>query len=134
MFGENLILGESFGKIDSKNRIFVPAFTKVEPQEQLLIQLIEINYELAFKITAIHKYFKIIERFQKLRDNATSLDSFEKYDKEIELVCQKLDFIINVDKQKRLQIPHNLMTKLGWSNKNEIHFTGLGESLLVRKK
>ena len=134
MFGENLILGESCGKIDSKNRIIVPTFTKIEPQEQLLLQLTEIDNELAFKLIATHKYFKIIERLQNLRDNSISLKDFEKYDKEIELICQNLNFILSVDKQRRMQIPLNLMTKLGWSNENDIYFTGLGESLLVRKK
>ena len=134
MFGEKLILGEGTGKIDSKYRIFIPAFTKVEAKEELLLQYVNLDNEPAFKVMAIEKYFQIIERFQTLRDNATSVEEFEKYDKEIEIICQKLDYIVTIDKQKRLQMPHNLITKLNWKNTDEVEFKGLGETLLVRKK
>lgn len=134
MFGEKLILGEGTGKIDSKNRIFIPAFTKVEANEELFLQLVNFNDEIAFKVIAIHKYLQIIEKFRTLRDNATSVDDFEKYDTEIEIICKKLDYIVSIDNNKRLQIPHSLITKLNWKNTDEVQFKGLGETLLVRRK
>lgn len=134
MFGEDLILGETIGKIDSTNRIFLPSFTKIEKNEKLLIQTIENNNELALKIIALNKYLVIIERFRKLRDNSTSIEEFEKYDNEISNVCKKLDALVKVDNQKRLQLPNSLMQKLNWSKNSEIIYTGLGDSLLVRKK
>lgn len=134
MFGEDLILGETISKLDSKNRIFLPAFTKVEKDEKLIIQTIENNNGLALKIIALNKYLVIIERFRKLRDNSTSIEEFEKYDNEISNICKKLDALNKVDSQKKLQIPSSLMQKLNWPKNSEIIYTGLGDSLLVRKK
>lgn len=134
MFGENLILGESFGKIDDKNRIFIPSFTGVEPKEQLLLQTINYNNDLAIKLLSTKEYLYIIERFKKLRENATNIEDFERYTNEIEKICQNLEYLVNVDNQKRIQLPHSIMTKLEWKNKSEVHYKGLGETLLIRKK
>lgn len=134
MFGENLILGKSFGKIDDKNRIFIPSFTGVEPKEQLLLQTINYNTDLAIKLLSTKEYLYIIERFKKLRENATNIEDFERYTNEIEKICQNLEYLVNVDNQKRIQLPHSIMTKLEWENKSEVQYKGLGETLLIRKK
>lgn len=134
MFGENLILGESYGKLDDKNRIFIPSFTGVEPKEQLLLQTINYNKDLAIKLLSTKEYLYMIERFKKLRENTTNIKDFERYTIEIEKICQNLEYLVNVDSQKRIQLPHSLITKLEWESKSEVQYKGLGETLLIRKK
>ena len=134
MFGEKFIIGKSDGKIDNKNRISIPSFTYVEVNDGLIIQIIDDNDELSLKIEIFNKYASILEKLKKLRDNASSLAEFQRYDKEIEVICQKLDYLVTVDKQKRILIPISVMKALNWNSSDYIQCTGLGESLLVRKK
>lgn len=134
MFGDTLIIGESFNKIDVNNRIIIPSFTKVEENDELLIQLTNYNNELCFKLISLQKYLQLIEKIQFIRSNTTCIEEFEKCTKEIEKICEKLDFLVKVDKQRRIVIPVDLLIKLNWQNTTDIQFKGLGESLLVRKK
>lgn len=134
MFGETLILGTYEQKLDSKNRLFIPSATKVEKNENLLIQKTMFENELAIKIISATEYLLLIERIKKLRDNSTNLKDFEKYTLEIEKICKKLDLLVKVDNQKRIQIPINLKRKLNWQEQESLELTGFGEYLLVRKK
>lgn len=134
MFGETLILGTYEQKLDSKNRLFIPSATKVEKNENLLIQKTMFENELAIKIISATEYLLLIERIKRLRDNSTNLKDFEKYTLEIEKICKKLDLLVKVDNQKRIQIPINLKRKLNWQEQESLELTGFGEYLLVRKK
>lgn len=112
MFGDTLIIGESFSKIDDKNRIFIPSFTKVEEKDELLIQLTNYNNELCFKLISLQKYLQLIEKIQLIRNNSSNIEEFEKWTNEIEKICEKLDFLVKVDKQRRIVIPIDFLIKL----------------------
>ena len=38
MFGKNLIIGHSEGKISDNHRIFLPSFTSVQPTDHLILE------------------------------------------------------------------------------------------------
>ena len=134
MFGDKLIIGHSEGLISDKGRIFPPSFTNPESGDQILIQKTTWNNEPALKIFAYNEYLKIIERYQKLRENATTFEEEEKYNKIIEKICYTLESLAQIDKQKRINLPNHLLKEYGWKTKDEIVYTGLGESLLITKK
>lgn len=135
MFGEDLIIGETNVKMDDKYRICIPNFTKVAPNDSLLIQVVtDENSELALKIFALNNYIGIINRFKNLRNNSTSIEEYEKYDEEIARICKKLDALCKVDNTTRLIIPYCIRKRLELSPKSELTIKGLGDSILVRKK
>lgn len=134
MFGEQLIIGKSEGKIDEKGRIFIPSFVNPEPDDKIIIQEIIFDDEFALKLTAVTEYLGIIERLKNLRNNATTVEEYNKFNAEIENICLQLNYLVQIDKQKRILIPKNAINSSGWLPKDELQFNGLGNSLLVRKK
>lgn len=133
MFGDKLIIGHSKGKICEKGRIFIPTFTSVEKHDQLVLNLVVINNKQGLKIYAYKEYLNIINRFKKLRENAQSFEEYEKYNAEIEKIIISLQGTLQIDSQKRLLLPKELMQELDWSCHDLIQFDGLGESLLIQK-
>ena len=61
MFGEQNIYGQTLVHCDSKNRIYLPSFTLVEPGEMLLIVNNE-EYLTVYKEEVYEKYIKEIEK------------------------------------------------------------------------
>lgn len=134
MFGDNLIIGHTSGKIEENGRIKLPAFTKAEENDAIILEKVSSDTEIVLKLHIYQKYLDIIKRFQNLRDNATSTEEFIRYDKEIEKICSILIHVAYIDKQRRLQLPKTFMLEINWKNGEAIEFEGLGSSLLVRKQ
>ena len=134
MFGEKLIIGNTFGKIDEKGRIKLPPFANAEENDEIILEKLTEDNVITLKLHIYQKYFDIIKRFQNLRDNATSSEDFLKYDMEIEKICSLLKHRISIDKQRRLQLPKHFFETSSWNNGDEIEFVGLGSSLLIRKQ
>ncbi|MBE6156389.1 MAG: hypothetical protein E7161_01410 [Firmicutes bacterium] len=134
MFGKNLIIGHSEGKISDKGRIFLPSFTKPEKDDKILIQKDTYGDEAALKLIAYSEYLNMIERYRRLRDTATSLEEEQKYTKKIEDISLSLTHLTKVDAQRRIQLPKAILEKYNWSPQDTIRYDGLGESLLIRKK
>lgn len=134
MFGDDLILESGSGKLDNKGRFFVPSSTNVEENDKIILEMINSNDGVTLKLHVYQKYFDIISRFTKLRDNATSQEDFLKYEKEIESICAKLHAIVTADKQKRIIIPKQIVDNLGWNTFEPVQYEGLGTSLLLSQK
>lgn len=134
MFGDELILGKGTVKIDNKGRMFIPAHTKVEENDKIILEKSSKDNDVALKLHVYQKYFDILERFKQLRDNATSIEEFNRYEKEIEEISVKLHAIVTVDKQHRIIVPKPLVTALDFNANQELQYEGLGTSLLVSQK
>lgn len=134
MFGDELILEGGTLNIDNKGRIFVPAFTKVEKNDKIILEISRHNDETHLILHVYQKYFNILKRFMDLRDSATSIEEFSKYEKSIEEICSKLQGIVIVDQNKRILIPKTIMENLGWEFNKPTQYEGLGTSLSLSQK
>lgn len=79
MFGEEILLGQNELKVNSKGRIFIPADTKREQGEKLILLY---NEELG--VHEIYSVKTIEEMFKKLNDNILNSKT-----KEEEIVYKK---------------------------------------------
>lgn len=134
MFGDDLIIGHTLVKMDTKGRIIIPAFTKAEKDDKLVIQKTTFENDVALRLYAHNQYLVILNKLQNLRNNATTLEEFEKWNQEISKIFFTLDSLVELDSQRRAQIPKPLLTDLNWSNDKEYQIDGLGDSLLISQK
>ena len=134
MFGDDLIIGHTINKMDEKGRIFIPSFTKVEKSDKLIIQKTTFQDDIALRLCAYQQYLTIIERLQKLRNNSTSIEEYEKFTREINNIFYILDSLIEIDSQKRATIPKRLLNELEWEPNSEYKIDGLGDSIINRQK
>ena len=88
MFGEIPIFGNSENKIDSKGRLFVPKFTGVEENDQLVVQKGQGNYY-------------VIINFREIEDKLKQLKNSNQEDK-IEIITSSIVSLVKVDKQGRI--------------------------------
>lgn len=135
MFGQDLIIGHSEGKITDKGRIFLPSFTSPEPHDKILIQITTtINKQTALKLFSYNQYLQIIKGWQNLRAKTTTVEDYERCTKMIEQLSSLIHSLLEIDNQKRLLLPKSILESLGWETKDTIEYTGLGESLQITKK
>ena len=134
MFGEKLIIGHATVKLDSKRRIFIPSFSRAESGDDVVIRKSSYDNDFCLKIQAFQSYLDIIGRLRNLRDNAASIDEYEKFESKIESICIELEKLANVDGQGRILIPESITAADGWNIGDSLQIDGLGDSLLVRKK
>jgi len=134
MFGENIIIGHSVAKIDNKNRVFLPSFTKATHKDKIIIERTEYKSDFALKLHAYHKYYELIERIKKLQSTATTLEEFMKFQERIESLCLFLAAAVNVDSQRRIVIPNHIFQELNWSSELPVILDGLGDSLLMTQQ
>ena len=88
MFGEMPIFGNSENKIDNKGRLFVPKFTGVEENDQLIIQKGHGNYYV------IINYKEIEDKLRQLKSN--------NQERKIEIITSSIVSLVKVDKQGRI--------------------------------
>ena len=88
MFGEMPIFGNSENKIDNKGRLFVPKFTGVEENDQLIIQKGHGNYYV------IINYKEIEDKLRQLKSN--------NQERKIEVITSSIVSLVKVDKQCRI--------------------------------
>ncbi len=134
MFGDKLIIGKSTRKLDEKGRLFIPTFTNAEDGDEIVIESVKEKDCLKLRLVAYQEYYKLCERFLKLRDNATSLEEYKKYEAEIEKICSFLETRLIVDSQRRLRFPKEVIENTGLQLGQEYECIGQGISLLISKK
>ena len=93
MFGELPIFGNSEPKIDSKGRLFVPKFTRVEENDQLVIQKGKGNYFVIANCSLIN------EKIKQLKENND--------DRKIEILTSSIVDMVRVDSQNRIIFRHH---------------------------
>ena len=86
MFGDKPIFGNAEYKIDSKGRLYIPKFTSVEQNDELIIQKGQGNYYV------IINWSKIKKEIEKL----------EKENNKIELITHSIVSLVKVDKMGRI--------------------------------
>ena len=133
MFGENLLIGQKIVKIDGKNRIYLPPFTKAEKNDEIaLINKIDSTGYPYVKLYLLKKYKEIAERLQKLQENATSTQEYMQYEQKIIDICSYIDAVLKVDSQRRVLIPPDVMTTNKWQERNSFICEGKGNFLVIR--
>lgn len=88
MFGDRPIFGNAEYKIDSKGRLYMPKFSYVEPDDELIIQKGEDNYY-------------VIINWSKIKKEIEQLEKENKKDK-IELITHSIVSLVKVDKMGRI--------------------------------
>ena len=113
MFGANEIIGEKAIKIDNKHRIIIPAFTGVEPNEELVLQLNMLeNILFIYGKDEFYKKSKLFEQTLKEQSRrlGMSLPDLRKIQR---LYYSKLSFMPEkVDREKRIIIPEKVISSL----------------------
>lgn len=131
MFGESIIVGHSTGKIDSKNRIFLPSFTGATHKDKILVEKTTYEDDFALKLYSYHKFYELIEQLKKMQATASSFEEFMQFQEKIEKMCIYLSAKIQVDSQGRIVIPNGLFIQSNWSNEQLVSFHGLGDTLII---
>lgn len=110
MFGDRPIFGNAEYKIDSKGRLYVPKFSGVEQNDELIIQKGEGNYYVIINWSKIKEE---IEQFRK--DNNT-----------IELITDSIVSLVKVDKMGRIIFNPN-----GFTIDRKVFMHGNYDSILI---
>ena len=110
MFGDKPIFGNVEYKIDAKGRLYVPKFSGVEQNDELIIQKGEGNYYVIINWSKIKEE---IEQFRK--DNNT-----------IELITDSIVSLVKVDKMGRIIFNPN-----GFTIDKKVFMHGNYDSILV---
>ena len=133
MFGEDLLIGKRTVKIDGKDRIYLPPFTKAERNDEIaLVNKIDINGFPYIKLYLLKKYKEIAERLQKLQENATSTQEYIQYEQKIIDICSYIDAVLKVDSERRILIPQDIMTTNRWQERDSLICEGKGNFLTIR--
>ncbi len=134
MFGEKLIIGTAQGKIDGKGRIILPNFTYASPNDELILQVLDTEKETFLKLSLCKNYLELIKKFQELKEKATSIEEFEKYSREIEIICLKIACCVKIDDRRRFNIPNSIMKENNLLPGDDIFIKGAGTSTFILKK
>lgn len=110
MFGDRPIFGNAEYKIDAKGRLYVPKFSGVEQNDELIIQKGEGNYYVIINWSKIKEE---IERLQK-ENNA------------IELITHSIVSLVKVDKMGRIIFNPN-----GFTIDRKVFMHGNYDSILI---
>ena len=133
MYGEDLLIGQKTVKIDGKNRIYLPPFTKAEKDDEIaLINKIDNTGYPYVKLYLFKKYKEIAERLKKLQENATSIEEYMQYEQKIIDICSYIDAVLKVDRERRILIPPDVMTANKWQERNSFICEGKGNFLVIR--
>lgn len=100
MFGEKSIYGQSSVKIDNKGRMFLPAFTKREIGDNLV--LIRDNDISRYKICSSNRLDEIIKELRQKKLAALTEIEKENYSKAELLLIKSFIKNLKVDNQKRV--------------------------------
>lgn len=105
MFGEELILGQTEMSVDDKSRVVIPASTKREVGEKLIL-----IYDESLEIYEIYSINKLREKFEKI--NTLIIESKNKneeiqYKKKLCELSKSVLKIQKVDTQGRITIGKN---------------------------
>ncbi len=133
MFGEDLLIGQRKGKIDGKNRIYLPPFTKAEKNDEIaLINKIDNKGIPYIQLYLLKKYKEIAERLQKLQENATSVEEYMQYEQKIIDICSYINAILKVDSERRVLIPQDIMAANRWQDRDSLICEGKGNFLVIK--
>ena len=110
MFGDRPIFGNVEYKIDSKGRLYIPKFTGVEQNDELIIQKGEGNYYVIINWSKIEK----------------EIEQFKKENNKIELITHSIVALVKVDKMGRIIFNPN-----GFAIDRKVFIHGNYDSILV---
>ena len=110
MFGDRPIFGNAEYKIDSKGRLYIPKFSYVEPDDELIIQKGEDNYYVIINWSKIKK----------------EIEQFKKENNKIELITHSIVSLVKVDKMGRIIFNPN-----GFAIDRKVFIHGNYDSILV---
>lgn len=100
MFGEKPIYGQSEVKVDDRGRMFLPAYTKRERDDELIL-LYDENLSV-YEIHRVDDYNKIIKYLEEKILNSTNKSAEISYKKKIYEISKSILKSLQVDNQGRV--------------------------------
>lgn len=131
MFGENIIVGESTAKIDNKNRIYLPSRTGAEIGDVVALTLIHYNNEVGIWITNAKKILELRDMYLEKLNDALTIEESDAYHEELAKIALRLNDLVEVQQQRRIQLTKNIVNKTGFQGKVQV--IGTGASVVIRK-
>ena len=110
MFGDRPIFGNAEYKIDAKGRLYVPKFSGVEQNDELIIQKGEGNYY-------------VIINWSKIKEE---IENIQKENNAIELITHSIVSLVKVDKMGRIIFNPN-----GFTIDRKVFMHGNYDSILI---
>ena len=102
MFGDIPIIGKNEVNVDSKGRIFVPAYTKREKGETLVLcKDNDLNIHVIYSFKRIEES---LEKIDKKIENSKTDEERIRYKKERLEILKSIIKMANLDKQNRMLI------------------------------
>lgn len=118
MFGQDLMMFEKKVNFDKKNRIYLPAKTKVEVHEEVVLVNEEYDDESFLTIWGLYifeKEYNILKKYMNDAKKAGDFDRAGKINHQIKYMREQIVKNIKTDVQKRITIAKNIQDeyKLG---------------------
>lgn len=124
MFGENIILGNTKYKVDTKGRIFLPKFAYPEKDDEIVFSSDDNGIILLNNIVCLKRRINELEK-------SISSESDERLIKSLNDKLERLYFscisVSKVDSQRRLIIP--VSTRMDYDINDSVILQGCGDHL-----
>ena len=123
MFGDEPIFGQTELKIDGKGRIFIPANTKREPGEELILM-----YNEVLKVHEVYSLSMLTKRFEEI--NELILNSKTKKDKIFyeKMLCELSKSIL---KSSKIDSQGRMLIGSVFEGEEKINCTGAYDHLII---
>lgn len=134
MFNDELLIGKFEVKLDKKNRFFIPARSKVEGGEQVIIKTSEFNDKKILKLMSYRVILEEVDKLKKKQETTSNSNDYLFYQNMIEELCFSFAYITDVDNQHRINLPKSLAEHIGVLPDEVMLIEGLGNAYAISKK
>lgn len=108
MFGENIVLGNTECKVDTKGRIFLPKFSYSEKDDEIVFSVNDDNTILLNNLVCLKRRINELEKNISNENDERLIMSLNNKLESIYFSCISVS---KVDKQRRLIIPMSIRTE-----------------------
>lgn len=108
MFGENIVLGNTECKVDTKGRIFLPKFSYSEKDDEIVFSVNDDNTILLNNLVCLKRR---INELEKNISNESDERLIMSLNNKLESIYFSCISVSKVDKQRRLIIPTSIRTE-----------------------
>lgn len=108
MFGENIVLGNTECKVDTKGRIFLPKFSYSEKDDEIVFSVNDDNTILLNNLVCLKRR---INELEKNISNESDERLIMSLNNKLESIYFSCISVSKVDKQRRLVIPTSIRTE-----------------------
>ncbi len=108
MFGENIVLGNTECKVDTKGRIFLPKFSYSEKDDEIVFSVNDDNTILLNNLVCLKRR---INELEKNISNESDERLIMSLNNKLESIYFSCISVSKVDRQRRLIIPTSIRTE-----------------------